>query len=353
MDFNGIQAKEEILAKSAGGGFGVDVGVGGRENSHIDAPRRGRADALEIPGFQDAQEFRLQVERDVGDFVQKQRAAVREFEPPNAVGTRIGEGTLHMPEQFAFKYALGESPSVYCHHGLCRTRGQSVQRPCHHFFACAMFSSDQNVGVGRANLPDEFQDGSHRRRICQKRWPRFRAQHAVFRFEARRLPQCLAQLNLRSNDSEQALVFPGLGDEVSRSTAHRFDGQFDAAPGGHDHDGHGAVYDLNAREQVEPFLTGSSVSRVIEVHENGVEFAGFDGVDGLGRGSYALRLVALTLEEQAKRITDVLLVVCQKHSIRWRAGSLHSIVLIEFISMLCFGHRDGSPEYRRNRGPYS
>ena len=192
MDFNGIQAKEEILAKSAGGGFGVDVGVGGRENSHIDAPRRGRADALEIPGFQDAQEFRLQVERDVGDFVQKQRAAVREFEPPNAVGTRIGEGALDVAEELAFENAFGETAGIHGYHWLRRARRQSMKGSSDNFFARAVLAGDQNVGIRRANLPNQLEDRSHGGRLREKRGAGFSAQDAVFRFETRCLPQGLA-----------------------------------------------------------------------------------------------------------------------------------------------------------------
>src|SRR5467141_5232564 len=101
VDLDGIQAKEEVLTEPAGSGLRVHVGVGGREHSHIDAPSGGRADALEIPRFQNAQEFRLQVERDVGDFVQEQSAAVSEFESPDAVRARIGKSAFHVSEELA------------------------------------------------------------------------------------------------------------------------------------------------------------------------------------------------------------------------------------------------------------
>src|SRR2546421_212523 len=63
-----------------------------------------------------------------------------------------------------------------------------------------------------------------------------------------------AQVDLRSQDGEQAVVFPGLGDEIAGAATHGLDRQFDAAPSGHDHHGHGAVEHLDAREQVESFL---------------------------------------------------------------------------------------------------
>src|SRR6267378_2866160 len=107
VDLDGIQAKEKVLSEPAGSGLRVHVGVGSREHPHIDAPSGGRADALEIPCFQNAQEFRLQVERDVGDFVQEQRAAVSEFESPDAIGPRIGKGAFYMSEELAFENTFG------------------------------------------------------------------------------------------------------------------------------------------------------------------------------------------------------------------------------------------------------
>src|SRR5260370_31722019 len=55
VDLDGIQAKEQVLTEPAGGGLGIHIRVGCREYSHVDAPGGGRSDALEIPGFQNAQ----------------------------------------------------------------------------------------------------------------------------------------------------------------------------------------------------------------------------------------------------------------------------------------------------------
>src|SRR5216110_1007305 len=100
-----------------------------------------------------------------------------------------------------------------------------MKRSRNYFFACAMFSGDQNIGVGGANLPNEFKDGSHRGRIGQKGGARFRAQEAVFGLEARGLTQSLTQVDLRSKDGKQAVIFPGLCNEVSGAAAHRLDRQ--------------------------------------------------------------------------------------------------------------------------------
>src|SRR5438093_4250314 len=98
VDLDSIQAKEQVLTEPAGSSLGIHVSICSREHSHVDAPRGGRAYALEIPRFQNAQEFCLQIEWNVGDFVQEQRAAIREFEPPDTVGARIGKGPFYVTE---------------------------------------------------------------------------------------------------------------------------------------------------------------------------------------------------------------------------------------------------------------
>src|SRR3989475_5384658 len=98
VDLDSIQAKEQVLTEPAGSSLGIHVSICSREHSHVDAPRGGRAYALEIPRFQNAQEVCLQIEWNVGDFVQEQRAAIREFEPPDTVSARIGKGPFYVTE---------------------------------------------------------------------------------------------------------------------------------------------------------------------------------------------------------------------------------------------------------------
>ena len=107
MDLDGIQAKEEILTEPAGSGLGIHVSIGRRKHSHIDAPSGGRANTLKIPRFQNAQKFCLKIKRNVGDFVQEQRAAISEFEAPDPIGPRIGKGALYVTEELAFEDAFG------------------------------------------------------------------------------------------------------------------------------------------------------------------------------------------------------------------------------------------------------
>src|SRR5258708_39223985 len=82
VNLDGIQPKEKVLTEPPGRGLGIHVGIRSREHSDVHAPSGGRAYALEIACFQNAQKFRLQVKRNIGDFVQEHRPAAHYFDPP-------------------------------------------------------------------------------------------------------------------------------------------------------------------------------------------------------------------------------------------------------------------------------
>ena len=63
MNLDSVQAEEQIFAETAGGNFGLHVGVGGGKDAGIYAARGGGADALEFAGFEGAQKLGLEIHR--------------------------------------------------------------------------------------------------------------------------------------------------------------------------------------------------------------------------------------------------------------------------------------------------
>src|SRR6266567_1622487 len=121
VNLDGIQAKQEVLTEPARSRLRVHVGVGRRKYSHVDAPCGGRANAFEIARFQHTQKFRLQIQRNVCNFVEEQGAAIGEFESPDAIDASIRKGAFYMAKELTFENAFGKSARIYCHHGLRRT----------------------------------------------------------------------------------------------------------------------------------------------------------------------------------------------------------------------------------------
>ena len=76
MNLDRVEPEEQVLAEVAGLGLLVQLGVGGGENAHIDAPGLRGSHALQLAGFKNAQELGLLAHGDVGNLVEKQRAPV-------------------------------------------------------------------------------------------------------------------------------------------------------------------------------------------------------------------------------------------------------------------------------------
>ena len=75
-----VQAVIEIFAEAAGFDLGAQIARGGGDHARIDLHARLAADAGEGLVDQHAQDLALRLQRHVGDFVEIERAVMREFE---------------------------------------------------------------------------------------------------------------------------------------------------------------------------------------------------------------------------------------------------------------------------------
>jgi hypothetical protein len=78
------------------------------------------------------------------------------------------------------------------------------------------------------------------------------------------------QIELRAQYGEQTRVVPWLLDEVRSTPPHRFDRELDAAPCGHDDDGHAQTIALDLRQQIDALRARRGVARVVHVHQDGI-----------------------------------------------------------------------------------
>ena len=107
----------------------------------------------------------------------------------------------------------------------------------------------------------------------------------------------------------QALVLPGLLDEVARAALDAFDGQIDVAPRGHHDDGQARIELLNARQQIEALLAGGGVARVVQVDEQDIVVALAQSLQQQLRRAHAVHMDALRLQQQLHGFEDVRLIV--------------------------------------------
>ena len=134
------QAIVKIAAKRARGDHFGEVAICGGHQADIHANRLRAAQSLKLLFLKNAQKFGLQLERDIADFVQKNRAAVRQLEPADALRDRSGKRAALVPEQFRFEQAGGNRGAIDFDERAFAPRAQIVDRAGDQFLARAGFA---------------------------------------------------------------------------------------------------------------------------------------------------------------------------------------------------------------------
>src|SRR5438270_13677938 len=99
MDRKNSQAIIKVAAELPLGNALDQIAVCGRNQADIHSDCLVAAQSLELLVLQHAQQFRLQFERDVAHFIQKQRPPVGQFQPADLLVDRASECPLLVPEQ--------------------------------------------------------------------------------------------------------------------------------------------------------------------------------------------------------------------------------------------------------------
>src|SRR6266545_1714825 len=167
-DLDGVQAEEQVLAEARRRHLGVQVGVGGGQDAHVDPARLGGA---------------------------------------YPVGLGVGERALHVAEELALENALGEASRVHGGERARGAQGDGVEGAGHRPLAGPVLAGDEHVGVGGADARDEPDLA-------------LLAQEAHLGLQPLAPAQGLPQLDLGADDREQPRVLPGLLDEIAGPPAH-------------------------------------------------------------------------------------------------------------------------------------
>ena len=93
------EAVVQVGTEACGANLLLEVPVGGGQHSGLALPRGGLAHALKFPVLQHAQQLRLQLQRQLADFVQEQAAVARILEIAGPVALGAGERALGVAEQ--------------------------------------------------------------------------------------------------------------------------------------------------------------------------------------------------------------------------------------------------------------
>jgi hypothetical protein len=106
----------------------LEVDVGRRDDPHVDLHGARRCPRPRRCPLGDPQELGLQVQRQLADLVEQQRAAVGRLEAPRPVAGGAREAPLHVPEELALQQLARDRRAVDLHEGPLGPRAPQVER---------------------------------------------------------------------------------------------------------------------------------------------------------------------------------------------------------------------------------
>src|SRR5271165_5709812 len=106
------------------------------------------------------QQFRLHLQADIANLIQKERASVCQLESAFSLHQSPRESSPLMPEQLAFEESRGDGRAVHAHIGTITAGAKVVNRACNQLFSRARFPMKQDGGIRRRNNGNMLQDSS-------------------------------------------------------------------------------------------------------------------------------------------------------------------------------------------------
>src|ERR1017187_2564328 len=121
--------------------------ISGGDHAYVHRDRAAAAEALDLPLLQNAQEFRLEFQRKVADFIEKQRAAIRGLKASLALGNGARKGASLVPEEFTLQQRRGNRGTVNGYERLLAARAGSMEGLCHHFLPSACLPAKEDGAI--------------------------------------------------------------------------------------------------------------------------------------------------------------------------------------------------------------
>ncbi|MNE33714.1 hypothetical protein D3C80_1274010 [compost metagenome] len=110
-----------------------------------------RTQSLQLTALQYTQQLGLHGQRQLADFIEKQRAAIGQFELATAVVHRPGEGAANMAEQLAFHQGVGQRGAVEADDRFVGAGRGGMDGLGHQLLADPGFAGDQHGQVAAAH----------------------------------------------------------------------------------------------------------------------------------------------------------------------------------------------------------
>ena len=155
MNWKDIQSVVQVRAEMPLTNLALQVAVRRRDHTNVRLDGPVAADPLEFLFLQDPQERDLHFRRQLADFVEEDRSAIRRLETSDPLLQGSRERALFVAEQLAGDEFGRERRTIHLHESTPRARRPPVDGVCDEFLSRTRFSGDQYGRIGRGNAIDD------------------------------------------------------------------------------------------------------------------------------------------------------------------------------------------------------
>ena len=171
MEVDDAQPVQEVFAELAGGDELVEIAIGGGDDADVDTRLRVVGpDCLYLAVLEKPQQQRLHPQAHLADFVEKERAAVRELELAALVAVSAGEAAFDVSEEFRLEERFGDAGAVHRHERRQSAAGVAVDISRDHVLAHSALACDQDLGGAFRRTRGHGEQFRHGRTGDDERW---------------------------------------------------------------------------------------------------------------------------------------------------------------------------------------
>jgi hypothetical protein len=134
-----------------------------RDDARLHRSRLALAHALERALLEHAQELRLDLRRELGHFVEQERALARELDAPRSIRHGARESTSRVPEELALQQAGGHRSAVQGDEGRVARGPRRMQRPRDELLAGTALAEHEHRRARGRDATDLVEERSHGR----------------------------------------------------------------------------------------------------------------------------------------------------------------------------------------------
>src|SRR5712692_3667065 len=262
LDGDDVDSIEQVFPEAALFHRLLEIDVRGGNQAELGFDRLRPADALDLAFLDRAQQLGLQIEPQIADLVEEQRAVRRQLELAQLLPVRAGERAALVSEQRALGELARDRREVHGDERRFRIARLPMDQPCEQLFSGAALAEDEDRRRQLRDLVDQVHDVA--RHLARADDELALGLVGDLRRQREHLPVQILPLARVPDERSQLVVIEIFRDVVVRAVLHRLHGGLDLVDRrDHQHFDQAVVF----LDDAEDFEAADSRQPDIEQHE--------------------------------------------------------------------------------------